>query len=40
LNITDIAKFSIEKAENEFLFYENNSSNLTILLPKNKEGEE
>jgi len=39
-DIIDIAKSAIEKAENEILSDENNSSNLTILLPKNKEEDE
>jgi len=33
-DIIDIAESAIEDAENEFLSDENNSSNLTILLPK------
>jgi len=33
-DIIDIAESAIEDAENKFLSDENNSSNLTILLPK------
>jgi hypothetical protein len=39
-DIIDIAESAIKKAENEILSDENISSNLTVLLPKKKEGDE
>ena len=39
-DIIDIAEAAIERAENEILSDENNPSNLTILLPKNKKEDE